>query len=163
SSKMMSGTHALKANNQDRQLPRWTPLQRRRLSRERVWRSAQSFALVMLSLAGGVGNLTAQDDFAGAKAWEPCHSNHFKTQSQSHHAKTLHRAAEFAEFGRLADGKGVQFGDSPFSRSRFRNGESEYFVDTWVGDNRKTIPVQWVFGANVQGVTFVSRLPDEQF
>src|SRR5262245_2083435 len=160
---MMSQTHALEADHQERQFQRRTPLEQRCLSRLRVLRSVQPFALLMLSLTKGVGSLIAQDDFVGAKACEPCHSDHFKTQSQSNHAKTLHRAAELAEFGRLADGKGVQLGDSPFSRSSFRNGESEYFVDTWVGDNRKTIPIQWVFGANVQGVTFVSRLPDEQF
>ncbi len=105
----------------------------------------------------------AQEGYIGAQACGSCHASDFEIQSQSHHARALHSASDAQWLEQVPAGIGSESADPNAARFEFRKSRSDLQVTVTVGTNRLALPVQWIFGANDQGLTFFSRLDDGRF
>jgi hypothetical protein len=103
---------------------------------------------------------TKPEEYVGAQVCGECHPKEYASQSKSSHVRALHRAGEVGAFSFLPV-KSVHESSDPDSASfEFRIASRELSVAASRGPNRIEIPVQWIFGSGVQGLTFFSRLRD---
>jgi len=109
-----------------------------------------------------IGTLLAQEGYVGAKVCGSCHSEEYKAQSQSNHARTLHPGSAIMQL-EVPSGNGVESNDTDAARFEFRKNVAGYTVTASLGKEQKGIPIDWVFGAADQGYTFFSRLSGGQF
>ena len=105
----------------------------------------------------------AQEGYVGAKVCGGCHATEFATQSQSNHSRSLHPVSDTQWLEQVPTGTGSESADPEAARFEFRKGGSKYQVVLTVGTDQLVVPIQWIFGANDQGVTFLSRLDDGRF
>jgi len=113
--------------------------------------------LVMLvCLAGGV---SAQ--YVGAQVCGSCHADRMKRQSTSEHARALRPVAEHALARFFVPDTPIVRGANP--RYEFAKTQTGFAVRIAAGEDEKTVPVQWAFGAGDQAVTFVSQLDEDSY
>jgi Cytochrome c554 and c-prime len=119
--------------------------------------------LLLLSFPSTESTLLAQEGFVGANTCGHCHPAHFAKQSRSNHAKALRPASELSSLDWVLEGTGVESNDPQAARYHFKKRGLEYVVEVALADNQLKIPVQWIFGANDQGLTFFSRFSEGRF
>src|SRR5262245_44103731 len=105
----------------------------------------------------------AQTGYVGTKICGSCHPAEFASQSQSHHARSLHPVSDIHWLAQVPTGSGSESADSKAAQFEFAKSTAEYQVKISVGTSQIVLPVQWIFGANDQGLTFFSRLDDGRF
>ena len=98
--------------------------------------------------------------FVGAKVCGSCHADRLRQQSASEHARALRPVAEHPLADRFVPGAPVVRDNSQYSFAR--NGAG-FATRVGTGKDKKTIPVQWAFGAGEQAVTFVSQLDEDTY
>jgi hypothetical protein len=105
----------------------------------------------------------AQTGYVGAEVCGSCHQAEFASQSQSHHARSLHPASDAEWLQEVPEGTESESADSKAARFEFLKNVAGYQVQISVGTNQIVLPIQWIFGANGQGFTFFSRLDGGRF
>lgn len=93
------------------------------------------------------------EGYAGAQTCAGCHPKQFAKQSRSHHAEALHRGSEISQFAYLPEGRIAQGASYDFAKS-----SSDYRVIVGAGNERAEFTIDWIIGANDQGLTFFSQL-----
>jgi hypothetical protein len=101
----------------------------------------------------------AADVFVGAEACRGCHPVQFASQSKSHHANSLTSAKEIDRFTYLPSGM-TSIGGAKYS---FTKTSSGFAVEVAHADTRVKLPIDWIVGANDQGLTFLSRTSSDRF
>ncbi len=94
--------------------------------------------------------------YLGASTCGSCHLSQFQSQSQSGHARTLHRASDHPLADRFIPDQPVQ--RPPAYRFRYEQINDRIIVQADDNEFIMELPVEWAFGAGDHGVTFVSRL-----
>ena len=116
-----------------------------------------------IAFLGFFRSVPAQTRYLGAKVCGSCHPAEFANQAQSHHARSLHPVSDAQWLAQVPAGSGSESADSKAARFEFLKNETEYQVRISVGTNQIVLPIQWIFGAGDQGLTFFSRLDDGRF
>lgn len=117
-----------------------------RISVTRLSSRAATAAALVISL------YAAPSRFVGAQACVPCHAAEFASQSASAHAKALSLASDSVNLhvGRLSREERYHY--------RIVAGNRGLRVQIDDGVNLMDLPLEWVFGAGRQAVTFVTRI-----
>lgn len=115
---------------------------------------------IALALLPATGVAADEGRYVGAAACSRCHPAQFKKQSASGHAAALAPASNH----RLAE----QFPHGPTGHQsnfsyRLESTENKLVMVTSSATEKRSIPIEWAFGAGDQAVTFVSRLDDDRY
>ena len=136
-------------------------------ARGRAWAAAcSSFLTAMVALALPLSAWDAAPDdrggdYVGAAICAGCHKDQFEQQSRSGHARSLRPLSRHEDLRSLLDG--IEVEREPGYRYRFFVEEGELRVTVSGGDARKTVPVEWAFGAMEQAITFVSQVDEDRY
>jgi hypothetical protein len=121
-------------------------------------------SLLVWYAAAQVGALLAlPEGYIGTKTCGACHPNQYAAQSKSHHAEALQTGAAIARFPFLPTKPVRENSDPKSARFEFRKGAREFLVKVTLGGRHVELPIDWIMGANDQGLTFFSRLPGGEF
>lgn len=100
----------------------------------------------------------AAEGYVGAQVCGGCHRGQYTRQSRSHHANALRRGAAVDSFPFLP-----QVITTPDVEYAFIKSSSEFRVVISGAATKLNLPIDWIVGANDQGLTFFSRSADNNY
>jgi hypothetical protein len=119
-------------------------------------------ALALLWIAAVLPSRSAPAGYAGVKVCAGCHPREYAAQSKSGHAGTLHSGADLAFVEHIPLSAARENVDPGAARYAYeKNGGLSVLVS--LGGQTERVQVDWILGANRQGLTFFSRLNGRLF
>jgi hypothetical protein len=117
--------------------------------------------LFVFWLLTGAAAAHAADGYAGSQACATCHPAQSKKQSRAGHAMALRAVADHPLFAKLPE-EHTAYRPPEFRLFWKRSGTSVEVTVT-NGSARRTLPVEWAFGAGEQAITFVTHLDEDRY